>query len=336
MEEVNNNLFNNNNINDISGINFTRRVRRRQLLNLNSIYWTFPSNYNIVYNILNNNYNTIIDNSYNTNIDNSYNTNIDTTFTNIDTANIDNSSNYSSNYSNNYRNIILLELENIFNRENDNIFLRNILENSFATDKNKYKKILSDKGKKQLKNIKFNSNLDNINTSCPIFQIDFENNEIITQLPCSHCFIPEAIEKWLKEEKAICPVCRFELDYEEVKIEDNENQDLDREEGEYQDAERGEEGEEYQDVERGEIEGEENQDLEREEIEEGEENEDLEREEYQDVESEDISNNNIGNISIDEFSNSIITNSFLNILNNFYETEEERQIQEAILESMRN
>ena len=308
MEEVNNNLFNNNNnnINDISGINFTRRVRRRQLMNLNSIYWTFPSNSNIAYNILN----------YNTNIDNSSNYNNYSNYSN------NYSSNYSNNYSNNYRNIILLELENILNRENDNIFLRNILENSFATDKNKYKKILSDKGKKQLKNIKFNSNLDNINTSCPIFQIDFENNEIITQLPCSHCFIPEAIEKWLKEEKAICPVCRFELDYEEVKIEDNENQDLNREEIEE---------EEYQDIERGEIE--ENENLDREEIEE---NEDLEIEEYQDVESEDISNNNIGNTSIDEFSNSIITNSFLNILNNFYETEEERQIQEAILESMRN
>ena len=38
----------------------------------------------------------------------------------------------------------------------------------------------------------------------------------IIKLPCDHCFIPEAIEKWVKEEKAICPVCRYTLDSKEV------------------------------------------------------------------------------------------------------------------------
>ena len=38
----------------------------------------------------------------------------------------------------------------------------------------------------------------------------------IIKLPCEHCFIPEAIVKWVKEEKAICPVCRYALDSKEV------------------------------------------------------------------------------------------------------------------------
>ena len=38
----------------------------------------------------------------------------------------------------------------------------------------------------------------------------------IIKLPCNHSFIPDAIEKWLKEENAICPICRYTLDSKEV------------------------------------------------------------------------------------------------------------------------
>ena len=41
--------------------------------------------------------------------------------------------------------------------------------------------------------------------------IDFEDDQDVILLPCNHCFIPEAIEKWLQEEKAECPICRFKL-----------------------------------------------------------------------------------------------------------------------------
>ena len=56
-----------------------------------------------------------------------------------------------------------------------------------------------------------------LNSMCPIMQTDLENGMTVIQLECKHCFIPEAINKWLKEEKAECPVCRFALDSKEIK-----------------------------------------------------------------------------------------------------------------------
>ena len=53
----------------------------------------------------------------------------------------------------NPNNIINSELENFINRDQNNFFLREILENSFDSDKNQYKKILSEEGEKQLKKI---------------------------------------------------------------------------------------------------------------------------------------------------------------------------------------
>lgn len=73
------------------------------------------------------------------------------------------------------------------------------------------KKLISDEGKKQLRQEKYSKNEKNM--SCPITLTDFNENDIITKLPCGHCFEPTAIDHWLSTEKAECPVCRFELDY---------------------------------------------------------------------------------------------------------------------------
>jgi hypothetical protein len=122
--------------------------------------------------------------------------------------------------------LLTMDLDEIFSNLISNIrgntrtginSFNNILNQSFDQDENKYKKILSDKGKEQLKKIKFKDSSKN-NNSCPIFHTDFENDDTIIELPCLHCFVPEAIERWLSEESAQCPVCRFELDSEEVKI----------------------------------------------------------------------------------------------------------------------
>ena len=80
-----------------------------------------------------------------------------------------------------------------------------------------YKKILSEKGEDQLNEIKF-SDTDQTNDTCPIFQTTFDNDDMVIQLPCEHIFTPDAIKKWLSQEQAICPVCRFELDSKEIKI----------------------------------------------------------------------------------------------------------------------
>jgi len=102
--------------------------------------------------------------------------------------------------------------------EEEDIFF-NMLLNRSLNDKYQYKKIISDEGLAQLTTIKYDKNKENAITTCPIMCVDFEDNEEITQLPCHHSFNQAGILKWLKEEKAECPVCRFQLKYNEVKIE---------------------------------------------------------------------------------------------------------------------
>ena len=97
--------------------------------------------------------------------------------------------------------------------------LNSILNSSFY-DRRKYKNVLSEKGREDLKIIKYSKELK-INLNCPITQTEFIQEMDIVQLPCDHCFNPEAIEKWLTEEKALCPVCRYELD--SVEVEDLSN-----------------------------------------------------------------------------------------------------------------
>ena len=94
-----------------------------------------------------------------------------------------------------------------------------LLQSSFY-DKAKYKNILSEKGKDELKTIIYTNNLQT-NANCPIYQVEFTEGMEIIKLSCNHSFIPEAIHKWLSEEKAMCPVCRLELDSEEIEDTDN-------------------------------------------------------------------------------------------------------------------
>lgn len=127
-------------------------------------------------------------------------------YINILTSNLD----YYSNNLNTYDSIT----NNTFNR---------ILNSSFY-DEVKYKNIISDKGKETLKKINYTNNLKTNNT-CPIYQTLFTEGIEIIKLPCNHSFIPEAIEKWLNEEKAECPVCRYKFDSKEIK---NDNEESNR------------------------------------------------------------------------------------------------------------
>jgi len=84
-------------------------------------------------------------------------------------------------------------------------------------DESSYKKKISEKGKQQLIHLKFDKNdIENINTTCPIMQTEFEEEQYIIRLPCNHNFTPFAINKWL-DEKPECPVCRYQLDSVEIK-----------------------------------------------------------------------------------------------------------------------
>ena len=143
--------------------------------------------------------------------------------------NIENNNETTNQTINNYNN------NSIFNRRRN--ILGNLLHSTYITplqpysnsleriltqslyDESAYKKKISDKGKQQMCHIKFDKNdTINLNTSCPIMQTDFEEDDYIIRLPCNHCFTPFAINKWL-DEKPECPVCRYELDSVEVKRE---------------------------------------------------------------------------------------------------------------------
>jgi hypothetical protein len=99
-------------------------------------------------------------------------------------------------------------------------YMYNHVLNSSLNDKFTYKYILSEEGETQLTPIKFTNELRAINNSCPITSLEFEDNQTIISLPCTHYFDPDSINKWVREEKAECPVCRFKLHSKEVKIDE--------------------------------------------------------------------------------------------------------------------
>lgn len=96
--------------------------------------------------------------------------------------------------------------------------LHNILQHTLS-QKNAYKNILSEEGERAIENITYNSLEYVEQKTCPIMQMDFENGEKISKLPCGHLFYPDAIMRWLKEEKAECPTCRYKMPSFEKKIE---------------------------------------------------------------------------------------------------------------------
>ena len=124
---------------------------------------------------------------------------------------------------------IMLEMENV-NRVISAVILQQqqqsrhsrlstILSNSLFQDKVKYKNILSAEGElEQLEYIEYTPETCR-NSSCPITQTDFAVNQQVIKLPCNHCFEPDEIKQWVKEESAECPVCRFALKSVEKKKE---------------------------------------------------------------------------------------------------------------------
>jgi len=100
---------------------------------------------------------------------------------------------------------------------NDGDDINGILNESFQETTRPYKQVISDEGKKTLKTMKFKES-KKLNNTCPIFQEDFQDDDLVTELPCGHLFIPYAISRWLEKENPVCPVCRFKFDSVEKRV----------------------------------------------------------------------------------------------------------------------
>jgi len=123
------------------------------------------------------------------------------------------------NDSNLNENLTMLPLANNFiNPQRSQASRINQLLSRTLMEKTPYKKILSEKGNEQLKTIKYSKEKFDQDSCCIMF-IDFEEGQDVIQLPCKHIFDPSGIKTWLKEEQAKCPICRYELDFDEVKDE---------------------------------------------------------------------------------------------------------------------
>lgn len=112
------------------------------------------------------------------------------------------------------------------NNPNDIESLAASILNRSLYDRHPVKKVITEEARLEIVDKKFTAAMveqEKINDVCGIWQEQFEEGEEIKILPCNHAFKADAIMKWLEQEKAECPVCRFSLKSKEV----NENQNFD-------------------------------------------------------------------------------------------------------------
>lgn len=97
--------------------------------------------------------------------------------------------------------------------------LSSALEQSF-NEKSLFKDVIDDDELLTLQPVKYKDS-NKKNNSCPILFCDFEDDDNVIELPCTHVYTPIAIEKWLKEESCVCPVCRYKFKSKEIKKEED-------------------------------------------------------------------------------------------------------------------
>ena len=52
---------------------------------------------------------------------------------------------------------------------------------------------------------------------CSVCLVEYENGEVISQLPCGHAFHEQCIVEWLQIQ-AICPLCRGVFDASNLRV----------------------------------------------------------------------------------------------------------------------
>jgi hypothetical protein len=97
--------------------------------------------------------------------------------------------------------------------------LQSFINRTLNEQQIQYKRVLNPENKSELKNHTYNEDAENLNNKCPIIMRTFKNKDVITNLPCNHLFDSAAIEEWVLNSKATCPVCRYQLkNTKEVRI----------------------------------------------------------------------------------------------------------------------
>jgi len=145
--------------------------------------------------------------------------------------NLDNSNNSNYlNYSNLFLNLLENNLNNILHNQEtlytnyNSSFMENFINSTFEVDnKKKFKRVVTDDELKKLKIQKFDENMNYANKECPINLTTFKQDDEIIILPCNHAFSSESIKIWLNNESNCCPICRYELEYKEIKCEEITN-----------------------------------------------------------------------------------------------------------------
>lgn len=112
--------------------------------------------------------------------------------------------------------------------QNTTSYLQRLLTETLS-QQNNYKRVISEQGKKSISNEKYTAVKYPDQKCCPISQKNFKEGDDISKLPCGHIFDPGLITKWLENENATCPVCRFKLDSKEIPVEkSNETEETSR------------------------------------------------------------------------------------------------------------
>ena len=148
--------------------------------------------------------------------------------TSSNSTEIDNDSSNNINYDN--ANVYARFIEDILQLPplaamNTNNNFRTLLRETLSEDKNPIKYVLSVDGEQKIETVEFDPEIYPDINCCPITIKEFKKGDMISKLPCNHLFNTDAILKWLKEEKAECPICRFKLESIEKKLERSDSSD---------------------------------------------------------------------------------------------------------------
>ena len=97
--------------------------------------------------------------------------------------------------------------------------MQSFINNTFNEEQIEYRYVLDPDNKSELKIDIYDKNKKHLNNKCPITMELFKDGDSVTMLPCGHLFNTNAIDEWLLNSQAKCPVCRHSLkNVKEIRI----------------------------------------------------------------------------------------------------------------------